>query len=199
MKLGLLTPREWNDTKNIRVFKLMSVILRRFFRFNVEYENEARSILKSYKTDYLVGMHFRMSDNNGDFREWVHFIYEEDALKALKCEYVDYSLHPVFYVASDSSYIKRRIREVSNTTVILSDKKALHSGREVNNTRINMALQALILDMIILSKCKMLIVTKGSSFSYIAAAFQGSVPYYISRNTTCFLPQELTTLLPGMW
>lgn len=200
--LGLLESNDWDLTQSIRGFKLMSTILRKYFRFNPKLESEVNNMLQAYNKESLIGIHLRMSDSSSDFKEAYiseHFIFEEDALSVLRCKYINHSHNPVLYVASDSSSIKKEIAKQSNVTVITSNMKSLHTGHNMEQNQRNEALRAVVLDIIALSKCKTLIVTKGSSLSYIAAAFQGSVPYYISRNTSCFFPKELTTLVPRAW
>lgn len=201
-RLGLLKTSDWDRTQSIRGFKLMSIILHKYFHFNPKLESEVNSMLQAYNKESLVGIHLRMSDSSSDFKEAYiseHFIFEEDALSVLRCKYINYSHNPVLYVASDSSFIKKEIAEQSNVTVVMSSKKSLHTGHNMEQNQRNEALCAVVHDIIALSKCKTLIVTKGSSLSYIAAAFQGSVPYYISRNTSCYFPKELTTLVPRAW
>ena len=201
-RLGLVKSSDWDRTQSIRGFKLMSIILHKYFHFNPMLESEVNSMLKAYNKESLIGIHLRMSDSSSDFKEAYiseHFIFEEDALSVLRCKYINHSHNPVLYVASDSSSIKKEIAKQSNVTVVTSNMKSLHTGHNMEQNQRNEALHSVVMDIIALSKCKTLIVTKGSSLSYIAAAFQGSVPYYISRNTSCFFPKELTTLVPRAW
>lgn len=201
-RLGLLKSSDWDRTQSIRGFKLMSIILHKYFHFNPMLESEVNSMLQAYNKESLIGIHLRMSDSSSDFKEAYiseHFIFEEDAVSVLRCKYINYSHNPVLYVASDSSFIKKEIAKQSNVTVVTSNMKSLHTGHNMEQNQRNEALHSVVMDIIALSKCKTLIVTKGSSLSYIAAAFQGSVPYYISRNTSCFFPKELTTLVPRAW
>lgn len=200
-RLGLLESSDWDRTQSIRGFKLMSIILHKYFHFNPKLESEVNNMLQAYNKESLIGIHLRMSDSSSDFKEAYiseHFIFEEDAMSVLRCKYINYSHNPVLYVASDSSFIKKEIAEQSNVTVVMSSKKSLHTGHNMEQNQRNEALCAVVHDIIALSKCKTLIVTKGSSLSYIAAAFY-EVPYYISRNTSCYYPNELTTLIPRAW
>ena len=52
-------------------------------------------------------------------------------------------------------------------------------------------LDDVLVDMLSLASCDYIIGTWRSSYSLLAAAFQGHIPYYVSRNTPCFIPKRI--------
>ena len=89
------------------------------------------------------------------------------------------------------------MRTQSNATIITHNATSLHTDHAMSSDQKTIAIESVLFDIVALSRCDILIVTKGSSLSYLAAAYQGSVPYYVTRNTTCYYPHNLTTLTPS--
>ena len=200
VKLGVFHESDRDRySSSVLGFMLMSHIVRNYVHVNPSISSEVNQFLSKYSGRYLVGFHLRMSDSSSDFRE-IHkmerFLYFNDAMNVIDCKFIDYSRHPVLYVASDSSYVKEQIEAHSNSTVIVNRGRSLHTDHGMSDSDRLLAYHSVLFDILALSKCESLIVTKGSSFSFLAAAFLGHVPYYITRNTACYLPQNLTTLTP---
>lgn len=200
VKLGVFNQSDYStNSASILGFRLMSHIVRNYITVNPSIVKTAAHMFSNVTGRYRVGFHLRMSDNSSDFKEafkMEHFLYDEDVKRILDCQYIDYSRHPVFFVASDSSLVKEEITSQSNDTVIMIRDKSLHTGHKMNGNDRVLALHSVLVDVMALSMCDTLVVTKGSSLSFLAAAFQGSVPYYITRNTMCYLPRDLTTMTP---
>ncbi len=193
---------DYSQHPSILAFHLFSYVVRNHMIINKRIQNSVLNLFSSYSGGCSVGFHLRLSGTLSDFKErsiYENFLFESDINTLQECKYIDYQKRPVFYVASDSSLVKERIRANSNATVITHNATSLHTGHAIGGDKEQTAFQSVLFDIVALSKCHILIVTKGSSLSYLAAAYQGNVPYYISRNTTCYYPTSLTTLAPSSW
>ena len=200
VQLGVFNQSDYTtNSASILGFRLMSHIVRNYVTVNPSIVKAAAHLFANVTERYRIGFHLRMSDNSSDFRETFkmeHFLYNKDVKRVLDCHFIDYSRHPMFYVASDSSLVKDEIASLSNSTVIMNRDKSLHTGHKMSRNDRLLAFQSVLVDVMALSMCDALVVTKGSSLSFLAAAFQGRVPYYIARNTMCYLPRDLTTMTP---
>ena len=174
------------------VFQLYSILLKRYFQFNPRVIQEVEHLLSNYRNRYLVGFHIRMGDMESDFKETVHFLYKSDVVRFVNCSFIDQSQDPVYYVASDSSAAKAIIQKHAKT-VVLQNATAIQSQTEIIKRHAVIGLQRVLVDTMALSKCQVIIGTKSSSLTYLAAALQGHYPYYVTRNQDCYYPQRLTT------
>ena len=52
-------------------------------------------------------------------------------------------------------------------------------------------LQTMFVDMMTLARCTFIVGTYKSSFSTLAAAFQGHIPFYVRQRAKCFLPRSI--------
>ena len=195
--LNLVNETDHNMNGEDLVFQVYSTILNRYFQFNKYAVQKVEQMLSRFRNRYLVGFHIRMGDAESDFKEGVHFLYKSDIARFVNCCYIDRSQDPVFYVASDSSAAKAIIKMHAKNTVF-QNATAVHSRGEIRRRHGTSGLQGVLVDILFLSKCHVIVGTKGSSFTYLAAAFQGHYPYYVTRNTDCYCPQHLTTLLSSL-
>lgn len=189
---------EWGAAahKEGRVFRLYSLILRRYFKLNESIVREVDSLLAGYPSRYLVGFHLRISGKESDFAERNQFLYQTEIPRFLACSFIDYAQNPVFFVASDSSKAKRVIAASTNRTVLYQTARIVHTRTGIRNGTAHNGVNGVLTDVLALSRCRFIVGTKGSSLTYLAAAFQGHYPFYITRDTDCYYPSELSTRVP---
>lgn len=200
MQIGVFNTSDYSQHPSILGFRLFSFVVRNHMAINKRIINRVSALLSPYSGRPFVGLHLRMSNRLSDFREKYiceNFLYDNDVDAIQECKYINYQQQPVIYVASDSSIVKEKINVMLNTTVIMHNATSFHTDHKMSSDNKRLAYESVLYDIVVLSKCDVLIVTKGSSLSYLAAAYQGSVPYYVSRNKTCYYPHSLTTLTPS--
>jgi hypothetical protein len=93
------------------------------------------------------------------------------------------------YLAADSDIIKEEVIRSHNYT-FYSYKKPVHSGH-ANKIQYTDILDELIL----LSSCRKFVVTETSTFSVIAAALSGKLPFLVGKNKSCSLPKKFQYLI----
>ena len=195
VELGII-PDDRSISLNMLGFRIYSYILRNFIRFNDTLFQQAESMIRMYNKRDLIGLHVRMSDSSSDFKESEQFLYSSDITRFYNCKCIPFTSKTVFYVASDSIVVKKRIEAETNFTAVYNNILSSHSEREIMRGKTGGGVCNVLLDVLVLSKCSMLIGTLGSSLTYLAGALHGNVPFYVTRNHDCFFPTRLTTIHP---
>lgn len=192
--LGFFNSTDTTRSANSLGFQLISTLLQNNLQFNDSIVQESRQLLQEARSDYRVGIHIRLSNGASDFREYANFIFPSDIPRFANCTFIDFAKHPAFFVASDSSYAKQVISRSVNATVITQARKAVHSKGEILSGKASIGVYSALVDIITLSQCSIIIGTRGSSLTYVAAALSGAFPYYVDKNTDCYDPKEVTTI-----
>lgn len=197
VELGVFQPADYDvNNTSILGFRLISYIVRHAFRFNDQVMKEANAIIPSYNQRHVTGFHIRISDSISDFKERARFLYRSDIPRFMHCPYVNYSTNEIIFIASDSSFAKEMIKRNVSSTVVYQKRKAVHSGNEIMSGKASMGVYSVLVDIAVFMKCDRIVGTTGSTLTYLAGAFQGSVPYYVGRNTDCYYPHYLNTTKP---
>ena len=192
--LGFFNSTDGTRSANSLGFQLISTLLQNNFQFNDSIVQESRQLLQEAKSNYRIGIHIRLSNGASDFREYANFIFPSEIPRFANCTFIDFAKHPAFFVASDSSYAKQVISSSVNATVITQARKAVHSKGEILSGKASMGVYSALVDIVTLSRCSVIIGTRGSSLTYVAAALGGVIPYYVDKNTDCYYPKEVTTI-----
>lgn len=177
-------------------FQVYSIILKNYIKPNDEIIHTVDSLLRGYNSRNLIGFHIRVSGKESDFKESAQFLYRSDLLRFINCSLIDYYKEPVIYVASDSSFAKQLIVNNTSHRVVFNNAIAIHTSSEIGKGNATTGVFGVLVDILALSRCQQIIGTKGSSLTYLAAAYQGDYPLYITRNTDCYYPMKLTTIIP---
>ena len=94
----------------------------------------------------------------------------------------------VLFVASDSTEAKNVIRANTRHVVITVSSKARHSNGSMGLKKNIDILAESFADMLTVGSCDYVVGTWRSTFSVVAAAFQGRIPYFVARRKACFQP-----------
>ena len=73
----------------------------------------------------------RMSNTTADFWEDAYYLYYSDIDRFYKCQCIPFTSKTVLYVASDATYVKKKIEAESNHTVVYINARSSHSVREM--------------------------------------------------------------------
>ena len=139
------------------------------------------SLVKPYeeklKNKYVIGVHARMAGKVSEWGELISYLSEKGLNKMKNKIMKAAKEHPdfVIFIASDTQNVILQFKSWFGNVVSTNDYSLEHVGR--NPTRNGMIRSAL--DLVLLSRCDMLLLTKQSQFS--------SVAYHLStRNIPAF-------------
>lgn len=189
VKIGLLedVPYHSRDPR-AHSFYLMSNILRKHVIVSPMIQEAVENRLRRFRNSTLVGFHIRKGDRHSDFKETRDFIYGDDVYQFARCSVVQSHPGAVLFVASDSTEAKNVVKSSTRHPVITVASKARHSnGHMGQNTNIDILAESFT-DMLTVGACDYVVGTWKSTFSVIAAAFQGNIPYFVARRKACFQP-----------
>lgn len=193
VQLGLLPEEPFSQTDpTLRGFALLSTVLRNHFIPHERILAAVKNRTKEFAGYTTVGFHIRKGDKHSDFKESRNFIYNGDVSSFSSCEVFSKVSNPLIFVASDSTEAKKQV-ELDNPTrkVIISSAVAQHTYSAVRKEGIKHLLDDVLIDMLTLASCDYVIGTWKSSYSILAGAFQGHLPYFVSRNKRCFIPKRV--------
>ena len=196
VKLGMLSSSDY-DNKNLNelAFRLNSHIAKNYLRIDQRILDEVSLMLNGTNSNSLVGVHIRLGDSTSDLHESAQFLFPSDIRRFITCSIVKDNSNSAVYVASDAQYAKRIIANSTSMRVVYIKEKTVHSWYEVRTGRPSNAVHLVLIDIVALSRCRVIIGTKSSSLTYFAAMLQGKWPYYVTRNTDCYYPHNLTTII----
>ena len=166
--------------ENINSDSLYSSILHSF-GFSDKINNIVNSIISPYPS--IIGMHIRTGQVDAlrvRLKNNIGFAKENGSNFYLKCINDNAISGKIIYLASDSMNVKRNSQLFHEHTVLSSELIPEHSG-----TKSNSALLSSLVDIVALSKCKVVIGTWKSTFSILASAL-GSVPLYVIKGSSCY-------------
>lgn len=194
VKLGLLPDIPYSQLEpSIHGFNLLSNVLRRYF---IPKEHIQESVRKQTsfinKNNTSVAFHIRKGDKKSDFKESRYFLYGKDVTSFSTCPLFDTIENPLIFVASDSTEAKKQVVDDNpSRKVVVSSAVAHHSYSAVRKESSKHVLDNVLVDMLSLASCDYLIGTWKSTYSIIAGAFQGHLPYFVTRGQKCFIPKRI--------
>lgn len=150
----------------------------RLLRLSPDLENELNETLKEYKNRNIIGIQIRTKDR---------VAFPDDHISSfLSCaSYISARYeNPLFFIASDSESLKRQA-SLHFGDKLFRLKKETHLFSEDG-------IKSAVLDMMILSRCKELVLTPFSTFGSVAAGIGEIVPHFITRKEG-FCVQDLTS------
>ena len=118
-------------------------------------------------------------------------MYDSDIQSFVQCEVVKKHTQAVLYVASDSAEAKKAVEEASVNRVVTSSTIARHSNAAMRRDKNVDILTDAFIDMLTVASCDYVVGTWKSSFSVVAGAFQGKMPYFVKPWKKCVIPQSL--------
>lgn len=195
VKLGLLPDIPYSQYEpSIHGFYLLSNIVRKhlipkeYIQQLVKIRTKEFANNKEYTS---VAFHIRKGDGRADFKESRIFLYGGDVTSFSTCSLFDTIKNPLIFVASDSTEAKRKvISDNPKRKVVVSSAIAKHSKLAVRKDSNKHVLDNVLVDMLSLASCDYLIGTWKSTYSMIAGAFQGRLPYFVPRGQKCFIPKK---------
>ncbi|KAK8793500.1 hypothetical protein WA158_004859 [Blastocystis sp. Blastoise] len=129
----------------------------------------------------VIGIHLRFgkyADFNKTKDKNDHFLYPSDLKYVMSvAKRYTYKLYPRdvrWYISSDSTYYKNKMKEEYPYEVIIFNTTIVHSGL-VSLDNQSLGVIDSISEMYLLSKCKYIIRYAGSSFSYLSCAMRDGV------------------------
>ena len=191
--LGLVENKPFRaDNYSAVGFELMSTIVRRKLVINREIEIAVDKRFEVIGSGPVVGFHIRKGDRQSDFKETRNFLYNGDVKQFMLCSVFASVPDASIFIASDSSNAKYSlVREYPNRRIIVFNVTAEHTYSAVRNEWGRQRLQTMFVDMMTLARCTFIVGTYKSSFSTLAAAFQGHIPFYVRQRAKCFLPRSI--------
>ena len=188
VKLKLIPDIQFEKANQIEVgFNLLSLIVRKHITFNKQLYNLVNNNRKQWRNLDCFGIHIRMGDSTSDFKEKRRFIYNSSLPLFTKCPIYQKMKHFAIYISSDSQNAKNSfIKSANNSNIFFSKNKACHTKERQFDKDLKCINDTLV-ELLTLSSCKGLIGTYGSTFSILAAALIGKLPYLVPRNSTCML------------
>lgn len=193
VSLGLL-PKEpfYKRDASLRGFDLLSKVLRTYFIPKQHIQDRVNELVKDFRGYTTVGFHIRKADRTSDVKESRRFLFHNDVSAFSTCEVFTTLHNPLIFVASDSTEAKQQVEKENPTRkVITSSIVAHHTYFAVRKEKSKHYLDDVLVDMLSLASCDYIIGTWKSTYSLLAAAFQGHIPYYVSRNSRCFIPKRI--------
>lgn len=175
---------------SIHGFHLLSSVLRNHITFTpMLTEYVAKNLGNHWDPSNRAGIHIRMGDLQSDLKETRVFLNESDIVQFLNCTILKTKNCSRLYLASDSKYAKQVFRSINRQfgySFISSHQTAQHtSSYDALTEGPSEALFTSVADLISLAQTEVVVGTEFSSFSIVAAAFQGSEPYLVSKGGHC--------------
>lgn len=194
--LGLLEDIPFNTRHHsISGFYILSKILREHVTLTKPViQHVSENLRNQWNKTNRIGIHIRKGDELSDFRETRHFLMDSDVLSFLTCDVLKKFDKPVIYLSSDSKNAKKQFHQLNQNfgyRIISSANRASHTSPYAVQKGPSFALFTSVADMISLAQSELIIGTQDSTFSVVAAAFQGQPPYLISKGTSCMKPDRI--------
>ena len=193
VRLGLLDDRPFESfSPSVHGFRLLSNIVRKHFIMNDDIRTAVQERRRIIGNDTCVAFHIRMGDKQSDFKEYRSFIFSGDIHAFSNCKVFQQYPNATIFVSSDSSFAKSVVlKDNSQRRVVTFSEKAQHSFSAVRSGKGRAVIHNLLVDIMTIASCDIVIGTYKSSFSLLAAAFQGNPPYWVARRSKCFLPDRI--------
>ena len=148
--------------------KLFHDIFHRIIKIAPEIQKMVDSYEKNFSDSRVIGIQIRKKDRVGfPVERMDHFF---SCAETLASKYNNSK----FFIASDSQDVKDYAKSFFGDKLMMTNLKT----RDFTASGI----QAAVVDMLLLSKCKELILTPFSTFGSVSASIGGIVPHYITRN-----------------
>ena len=173
-------------------FLLMSNIIHRFIRVSPLIQDQVNNRIRSMGNQTTIGFHIRKGDRHSDFHETRQFLLDTDVKSFSHCSIVNSHPKAVLFVASDSSEAKQKVIATTTRRVFTSSKRARHSNAAMRKEKNVGILFDSFIDLLTVASCDYMVGTWKSSFSVVAGAFQGKVPYFVTRMSKCFQPETVS-------
>ena len=196
VELGLLDniPYGTRDV-SINGFYLLSRIVRNYFRMTNTISNKVnRNLDSNWNTTNRIGIHIRKGDKTSDLRESHPFLYNSDVNSFIECNIIKNYINPTIYLASDSTVAKLQFQSLNkkyNYHIMTTNIKARHTSVFSLSKGPSSILFNTVADLLSIAQSDIVIGTQDSTFSIVAAAFQGKVPYLVAKHKHCYQPQIL--------
>lgn len=188
--LGLIENRPFSAGNYSAVgFELMTNIVRKKLIINKDIEIAVDKRFEVIGSEPVVGFHIRKGDQQSDFKETRNFLYSCDMKYFMKCSVFSHAPNASIFIASDSTSTKYSlVNKYPNKRIVVFNVTAEHTASAVRKDSGKTALQSVFVDMMTLARCTYIVGTYKSTFSTLAAAFQGHIPFYVRHRARCFLP-----------
>lgn len=156
---------------------LFHSLYKKLFKLAPKIEKELNAILRPISNRDLIGIQIRVKDR-------VAFPIKKASSFFSCANYISSSYNnPLFFIASDSEDLKKWGKLFLNDVLELNKPTHNFSQEGIKNA---------VLDMMILSRCKEVILTPFSTFGAVAAGIGEIVPHFITRNEG-FCVKDLTS------
>ena len=196
VKMGLLDnyPFGYYDV-SINGFYLLSNVLRRYFKIT-PYINQLvdRNLNGDWNKENRIGIHIRMGDRDADFKESNPFLFDNDVESFIDCNILNTYTKPTIYLASDSTKAKSKFYELNQKylyKISSTHEKAKHTSVYNVPRGPSQILHQSVADLLSIAQSDQVIGTQDSTFSIVAAAFQGKIPYLVAKSKKCYQPRIL--------
>lgn len=189
--LGLLPNETFEKTNpSIRGFQLLSFVVRNFIHFNDSLIREADRQASQWRGSPSVAFHIRQGDRKMNIEHDCVFLDDRDIMSFVNCSVFQELRNALMFVASDSASAKQLVLQANpGRRVFLSPIQAHHS--QASFQRIGTEVKEAIVELLTISSCDVIIGTWLSTFSLLAGALQGSLPHFVAKNHSCFVPVHI--------
>lgn len=160
-----------NEIDN-QIIEINYILFNKYFTFNNKILNNVNKLLFKYKNKYKIGIHYRSIDDviNNDYTDWNYLNKLNNKLKEIcnnkKCEFV---------LSSFSNNFSLSFKEINKNTFIY---KSYLKSKHLTKSKINKEDNEKILgDLISVSKCDYLLLSKRSTYSLLMLYSGGYINY----------------------
>ena len=191
VKLGILDNKPYESSHPaIHGFQVLSYVMRNLIVYNKDFIKILNERKYTIGMTNCIGFHIRMGNKKSDFQETRNFIFDSDIESFSNCPRVTHNNHIPIFVASDSSYVKSIIKNKLKDHKVLYYTSTVRHSESISFDKNFQLFNETFLELLSLSQCNDMIGTYGSTYSILAASLNGKLPYLVTRNSKCFLPQE---------
>lgn len=142
-------------------------LYQQLLRLSPELDKELNETLNKYSNRSLIGIQVRLKDRVAFPSDRVGAFF--NCASYISSQYEN----PLFFIASDSEELKRK------ASLHFGDK--LFQLKKETHTFSEDGIKAAVLDLMILSRCKEVVLTPFSTFGSVAAGIGEIVPHFITR------------------
>ena len=191
VKLGLIEDLPYNTIHySTNSFYLLSKVLRNHFSITSELKNYIDdNIGYNWEPKNRIGIHIRKGDPKSDLKESRMFLLDSDISSFLSCPVLKQFKNLTLYLASDSTIAKNTFKRLNskmgNYPILASRSKAQHTSVYSTPIGPTETLYTSVADMMSLAQSEYVIGTQYSTYSVVAAAFQGKLPYLVKKQGGC--------------
>jgi hypothetical protein len=146
---------------------LFHQLFHRLLRLTSEIQTEVDDLMSGVQGRDVIGVQVRLEDRVGFQERRVGSFF--NCVESVGMKYNDSAV----YIASDTEGLKKRAQ-------VLFGSRLFRSGRQTRRFS-ETGVKSALIDLIVLSKCRELVLTPFSTFGAVAAGIGNIVPHFITR------------------